>query len=450
LIAPMATHVTNEELAGYIYQPSSNNFSFVEKHINTCSKCRNTYTQMLALVTQLKSSRESELDQVHEPHLTDETIIAYVHEQLDPTATNKIEAHLNDCGECMKAVLRYRAYLAEFESQQNSNDSNDKAIRFQQIPVKNRHISRFALPLAAAAAMVISVLAIIQWQIGKTPEQVASSQLTPPDIVQPGTQNQGLSPSSIIPASTGENKTISWYDGFIETTAIGTADMSKMKNKVQAEIVAEKTARHLAYSQLAEILKGVQVTSTTTYEDLLLKVDDLNVHSEGFIRGAQVIDREISWVDDAPKAMVTVRAPLFGQNSLKNIIQVNTDTTLIEMPQHMLVSNVALKDQASQYSNIIIDATGVEFSPALFTSLVSTSNQSVIDKTKAITMEYMYYAKLENAKASNFAGRAPVVVKANPNSKPGTLVLSEADAQLTHAILNQHHLNNNKPMLVVF
>ena len=84
----MATHVTNEELAGYIYQPSNDNYSFVKKHINTCNKCRNTYTQMQALVAQLKSSRESGLGQVHEPHLTDETIIAYVHEQLVPDATN--------------------------------------------------------------------------------------------------------------------------------------------------------------------------------------------------------------------------------------------------------------------------------------------------------------------------------------------------------------------------
>ena len=202
----MATHVTNEELAGYIYQPSSNNFSFVGKHINTCSKCRNTYTQMQALVTQLKSSRESGLDQVHEPHLTDESIIAYVHEQLDPSATNKIEAHLNDCGECMKAVLRYRAYLAEFESQQKSTDNiKDKVISFQQTPAKNRHISRLALPFAAAASVVISVLAIMQWQIDKTPEQVASSQLTPPDMIQRGTENTGLSPPNIIPASTRED-----------------------------------------------------------------------------------------------------------------------------------------------------------------------------------------------------------------------------------------------------
>jgi len=446
----MATHVTNEELAGYINQPSNNNFSFVGKHIDACNKCRNTYAEMQALVNQLKSSRDTQLTRVNEPHLADEEIIAYVHQQLDPSRLYKTKLHLDSCGGCMKAVLRYRAYLAEYESRQDAGDTNDKVINLTHRGKKNQQISRFALPFAVAASVVIAVLAVMQWQINKTPERIASTQVAPPDIMRSGSEYSKPQPSNIIPASTGAYKTVSWYDGFIETTAVGTADMRKMKNKVQAEIVAEKTARHLAYSQLAEILSGVQVTSNTTYEELLLKVDNLHVQSEGFIRGAQVIDKHITWVDDAPKAMVTVRAPLFGQNSLKNIIQANAPETLFEAPQHVLTGNAAVTDQANQYSNVIIDATGMEYSPALFTKLISAGNQSIMDKDSAMDMEYMYYAKLDSAKASNFAGHSPVVVKAKPGSKPGTLVLDDTDAQLTHAILNQHQLSNNKPMLVVF
>ena len=446
----MATHVTNEELAGYIYQPSNTDFSFVGKHINACKKCRNSYAEMQALGNQLKSSRETQLAQVNEPHLADEELIAYVHEQLDPIDRYRTQSHLDNCGDCMKSVLRYRANLAEYESRQHNDDATDKVINLVRREKENQQFSRFALPLAVAASIVVAVLAVMQWQINKTPVQIASTELAPPDMIQPGPESSALQPSNIIPASTGAYKTVSWYEGFIETTAIGTADMSKMKNKVQAEILAEKTARHLAYSQLAEILKGVQVTSSTTYEDLLLKVDNLNIQSEGFIRGAQVIHKKISWVDDAPKAIVTVRAPLFGQNSLKSIIQADAPENLIEAPHQVLTSNTALTDQAHQYSNVIIDATGIEFSPALFTNLISASNQNVVDKDSVKNLEYMYYSKLESAKASNFAGQSPVVVKAKSDSKQGTLVLDDTDAQLTHAILKQHQLNNGKPMLVVF
>ncbi|WP_455219522.1 hypothetical protein [Kaarinaea lacus] len=446
----MATHVTNQDLAGYIYQPSSKEFSFVGKHINACKKCRNSYTQMQTLLNQLKRSRESELEQVNEPHLTDEEILAYVHGQLNAHSRNKTQLHLDSCGSCMKSVLRYRAHLAEYESQQDINDDTTNVISLSARQNEDRKFARFALPFAAAASLIIAVLAVVQWQLHKPSQQVAGTQVVPPDMVVPGQNNAGSKTSHIIPASTGAYKTISWYGGFIETTAVGTADMSKMKNRVQAEIVAEKTARHLAYSQLAEILKGVQVTSNTTYEELLLKVDNLNVHSDGFIRGAQVIDKKISWVDDAPKATVTVRAPLVGQDSLKNIIQANTPGDFIATPQQALSSNTASTDKAQQYSNVIIDATGMEFSPALFTTLISASNQSIVDRDSALNLDYMYYAKLESAKASNYAGRSPVVVKAKASSTQGTLVLEDNDAQIANAILKRHQLNDNKPILVVF
>lgn len=228
----MATHVTNQDLAGYIYQPSNTDFSFVGKHINACKKCRNSYTKMQALVDQLKSSRETEIVQVDKPHLADEEILAYVHEQLDSINKNKTQLHLDSCGDCMKAVLRYRAYLSEFESQQDNNDASANVISFSERHNENQKLSRFALPFAAAASVVIVALAVLQWQIQKSPEQVqvADTQVAPPDITQPGSITAEIPASNIIPASTGAYENISWYGGYIETTAVGTADMSKMKN----------------------------------------------------------------------------------------------------------------------------------------------------------------------------------------------------------------------------
>ena len=103
----------------------------------------------------------------------------------------------------------------------------------------------------------------------------------PADIVvaeqQPGpSTSDSFGIARIMPVASSGKNGVNWYQGYIETTAVGTADMSKMKNRVQAEIVAEKTARHLGYAQLAEILKGVQITSNSTYEDLLLKDPPVN------------------------------------------------------------------------------------------------------------------------------------------------------------------------------
>jgi hypothetical protein len=448
----MAPHVTNQELAGYIYQPTSKDFAFVKQHIAECETCRISYEQMQAITSQLKSARKLDLPRVDETHLTDEQIIAYAHGQLDHNQRNDIQGHLDNCGNCMKAVLRYRAYLAEYESTKLGQETKNNVTELPQQPRQKPQPLRFALPLAAAASVIFAVLVVLQWQTSKTPDQLASGEGSiTPDVIQPEIVGTTTPPqSSVIPASNQTKGPVNWYGGYVETTAVGTADMNKMKNRVQAEIVAEKTARHLAYSQLAEILKGIQVTASSTYEDLLLKVDSLNIQSEGFIQGAQVVNKNITWVDDAPKATVTVRAPLFGQNSLKNIIQAEAKQAVLEQPAEEISINPSANDMAAQYSNVIIDASGIDFSPALFTRLESTDNQSVLTGGNAIDLNYMYYASLESAKASNFAGQSPVVIKARANSRPGTLVLDNADAQLTHVISQKQISDPDKPMLVVF
>jgi|GEM_PF-7010271 len=447
----MAAHITNQDLAGYIQQPSSEEFSFVKHHIDACETCRASYEQMQSIARQLKSTHAPDLSRVEVPHLADEHIIAYVHDHLDHEQRNKIQNHLDKCGECMKAVLRYRAHLADSESTNTGHDTENKVIALNQPPQKKSQIARFALPFAAAASVIIAVVIVLQWQTHRTLDQLAGkeSQLIPDVIQSENAGSTAAQKSKVIPVS-NQTGSVNWYGGYVETTAVGTADMNKMKNRVQAEIVAEKTARHLAYGQLAEILKGIQVTANSTYEDLLLKVDALNIQSEGFIQGAQVINKNITWVDDAPKATVTVRAPLFGQNSLKNIIQAEAKHAILDQSPPVTSSNPPGSNQAANYSNVIIDASGIDFSPALFNHLESSANHSVLTSGNITDLDYMYYANVESARASNFAGDLPIVIKARADSRPGTLIIDETDAELTRAILQKHLTDNHKPMLVVF
>lgn len=447
----MAAHITNQDLAGYIQQPSSEEFSFVKHHIDACETCRASYEQMQAIARQLKSSRAQDFPRVDLPHLADDQIIAYVHDHLDHNQRSEIQNHLDKCGECMKAVLRYRAHLAANESANAGQDTENKVITLNQPSQNKPQIARFALPFAAAASVIIAVIIVLQWQTLNAPDQLAGkeSQLIPDVIQHEHASSTVAQQSAVIPVS-DQAGPVNWYGGYVETTAVGTADMNKMKNRVQAEIVAEKTARHLAYGQLAEILKGIQVTANSTYEDLLLKVDTLNIQSEGFIQGAQVINKDISWVDDAPKATVTVRAPLFGPNSLKNIIQAEAKHALLEQSPPVIPNNQPDGNQAVNYSNVIIDASGIDFSPALFNHLESSDNQSVLTSGNITDLNYMYYANVESARTSNFAGELPIVIKASADSRPGTLVIDKTDAELTRAILQKHLTDNHKPMLVVF
>lgn len=119
---------------------------------------------------------------------------------------------------------------------------------------------------------------------------------------------------SLHPAPTSHKKVpgskIDWKNGYIEVTEVGTADMSVVKNAIQAEVIALKSARHLGYSRLVELLRGVKVTNDSRYREALLNLDATTVESAGMLRGVEVISEAIDWEHSAPKATVTLRLTL--------------------------------------------------------------------------------------------------------------------------------------------
>lgn len=130
-----------------------------------------------------------------------------------------------------------------------------------------------------------------------------------------------------FPAAGGMGSGIVDYDaGFVEATATGTADMRKMVNTPQAEMVARKTARHLAYEVMAEIVGKIQIDSKTLYQDAMLAMDALKTETHAVIRGAVIVKDELEWVRDRrtqeeiPMATVTLRKYLTGDEGLGSLI----------------------------------------------------------------------------------------------------------------------------------
>ncbi|WP_455206019.1 hypothetical protein [Kaarinaea lacus] len=440
----------------------------MESHLNTCRSCQNEFQQMQRLANQLKQIRPDDFHYVSEPHLTDEEILSYINISLDRDILHRVQSHIDECVICMKAVLRHRAYLAE-NVRQTSTPTNEQttaavATETAEInaevvnlaqPTSDNRRGKILIPFALAATVLLSVVVVSRFYPNLMEYQVAHR--IPADIVvaeqQPGPSTaDSFGIARIMPVASSGKNGVNWYQGYIETTAVGTADMGKMKNRVQAEIVAEKTARHLGYAQLAEILKGVQITSTSTYEDLLLKVDNLSVQSEGFIRGAQVIDKHIEWEDGVPKASVTLRAPLYGQNSVRSLIE----STVPEQHKNQTPLQHANLDknenpQTGKFSNIIIDASGLDFTPALFVDMQTPSSEIINASTQGQSQPaYRFYPDIQSAKASAFAGESPAIIKAQAPSKAGRLVLNETDALLAQAIVTQAADTAEQPVLVVF
>lgn len=127
---------------------------------------------------------------------------------------------------------------------------------------------------------------------------------------------------------------INWVQGYISAYGNGTADPSG--NKVKDQLRSLRAAELVAQRTLLETLKGVQIDSRTTVENLMLKEDVINSRVEGVIRGAQIVKRDVVWQNDIPLATVEMRVCLSN-----NVGGCNMNSSL------MTVLNITPKSEPS-------------------------------------------------------------------------------------------------------
>lgn len=111
--------------------------------------------------------------------------------------------------------------------------------------------------------------------------------------------------AQIVSAQEMKSGEINWVQGYISAIGNGTADPSG--NKVKDRLKSLRAAELVAQRTLLETLKGVQIDSKTTVENLMLKEDIINSRVEGVIRGAQIVKRDVKWEGDVPLASVEMR-----------------------------------------------------------------------------------------------------------------------------------------------
>lgn len=100
-------------------------------------------------------------------------------------------------------------------------------------------------------------------------------------------------------------------NGQVEITAWGAASMEDSKSRSHAVALALRTARHLAYEQLAEYLRGARTRSQSQYDGDVLQRAALTTQASAVIRGAKILKEEVKELrDGSVRAVVTVRHPL--------------------------------------------------------------------------------------------------------------------------------------------
>jgi len=137
-----------------------------------------------------------------------------------------------------------------------------------------------------------------------------------------------FSVSQLLFAQENKSGEINWVQGYISAVGNGTADPSD--NRVKDRLNALRSAELVAQRNLLETLKGVQIDSRTTVENLMLKEDVINSRVDGVVKGAQIVKQDVTWEKNIPLATVEIRVCLSNQvggcnmtSSLITVLKIN-------------------------------------------------------------------------------------------------------------------------------
>jgi hypothetical protein len=226
----------------------------------------------------------------------------------------------------------------------------------------------------------------------------------------------------------GSTGKVDWSTGVITAVGIG-APPAQPANAAQARAMAERAAQVVAYRNLLEAVKGVQVDSTTTVENFIVSSDVIKVQVSGIIQGAMVMDKK--YMSDG-SVEVTVGMKLTG--ALADALLPKTPPASVPVPA---AGTSAAQPQAGQlYTGLVVDARGLGIRPAMAPKILNEEGKEVygsawVNRDYAVREGMVGYLKDPAAAQTNpRVTDKPMTVKALKVSGDGRvdMVISNADA----------------------
>lgn len=209
------------------------------------------------------------------------------------------------------------------------------------------------------------------------------------------------------------------------------------KTPAQRRLTAERAATVLAYRQLAEILEGVAVVGDTLVRDAELQYDVVRTAVAGFVKGAQVVHKE--WDPQQEVALVIVKVGMSGPKGFGSVMyekilgDPKIKKEIIEPQPQFKAKPVPVEEK---YDGLIIDATEVNFRPALINRIFTAKGEILYDPSK-ISQKVLveqgcgeYTNSIEKAKAAleKRGVKNPLVIKASGTISPSDVQVSDEDA----------------------
>ena len=243
---------------------------------------------------------------------------------------------------------------------------------------------------------------------------------------------------------------VDWSNGSITVTGSGVAP-ANARSATQARLMARRAAVVDAYRQLAETVKGVNVDSETTIQNMMVVDDITKTKVSAFIQGARIVSEQV--IPDGGYE-VTMTVSMFGvSNSLASAVMPRP-AAVESFPQPVAVVtpsvpasihvDVTVTQQGSSaaaapagkaiggYTGLIVDCSGLGLKPVMSPVIKNASGQPIygyknLDYDRVVSNGMAgYTSDVHNAVR---AGTNPLVVRAigldNHNGNP---ILATADA----------------------
>lgn len=243
------------------------------------------------------------------------------------------------------------------------------------------------------------------------------------------------------------NSRVKWDDGYMEITAGATADPDKTKNLAHARSMALKTARHLAYEKMQEIIGGVAIDSRNIYKDELIKDVTLRTSVTGFIKGARVIKEKEKFLDDGSIWMeVTIGLFLNHKKGLSGASAPWYWKKYKYAPNRYHPKDDSYKASAmygEKYTGLVIDASNMNARPSMFPKILAGKKKKEVYGPMHVSREYVinhgivgYAGSVERALTHERVGSHPLVVKATGTDgvNNSNILVSDEDATKIFAL----------------
>ena len=243
---------------------------------------------------------------------------------------------------------------------------------------------------------------------------------------------------------------VDWSNGSITVTGSGVAP-ANARSATQARLMARRAAVVDAYRQLAETVKGVNVDSETTIQNMMVVDDITKTKVSAFIQGARIVSEQV--IPDGGYE-VTMTVSMFGvSNSLASAVMprpaavesfpqpvaavtpsvpasIHVDVTVTQ--QGSSAATAPAGKAIGGYTGLIVDCSGLGLKPVMSPVIKNASGQPIygyknLDYDRVVSNGMAgYTSDVHNAVR---AGTNPLVVRAigldNHNGNP---ILATADA----------------------